>query len=243
MTRRAAVARRARMAARRAGVAARRGWYWQLDYLYIAREQLRAAVRPTDPAGYASGTRTPVLLIPGIYETWMFLEPLAATLHAAGHPVLTVPGLGYNGGSLAASARVITDHLDAIGADRVVVVAHSKGGLIGKLLMTTPGTGARVAGMVALNTPFAGSLYARYVPVRGVRALAPTDPELRALAAEQLSNSRIVSVHSSFDPHVPGGSHLPGAVNIAIQPIGHFRVVALPVVRRLVRREVARLAE
>lgn len=261
-----------------------RGWWaWTTDYVYVAWRQVRGLVAPGDPDRYASGDGVPVVLLPGIYETWFFLEPLARVLHDAGHPVHPVPGLRYNLAGLDDSSRLVAERLAALGLDRVVLVAHSKGGLIGKHLMsatadaasgtvaptrtgTDPaGTGASsagravgagtapghdaasgptatvVAGMVALNTPFAGSRYATYFPSRPVRALSPRFPAMRTLALQLAAHSRIVSVYGVFDPHVPGGSALAGATNVQLPVMGHFRTVAHPAVQSAVLEHVERL--
>lgn len=221
--------------------------------------QARGILAPRPPEAFASGTRVPVLLLPGIYETWFLLEPLARVLHRAGHPVLTVPGLRYNTSALDESSRVVAARLDELGLDHVVLVAHSKGGLVGKLLLTRRATtGPRatgsgggtvevrtnrtdVLGMVAVNTPFAGSVYATYFPSRPVRALSPRFPAMRALAREVAAHGRIVSVYGLFDPHVPGGSPLVGATNVQLPVMGHFRTVAHPAVQRAVLEHVERL--
>lgn len=216
-------------------------WAWTSDYAYVTWRQVRGLVAPGDPARYASGDGVPVVLLPGIYETWFFLEPLARVLHEAGHPVLTVPGLGPNVASLDDSSRVVAERLAALDLDRVVLVAHSKGGLIGKLLMSAPPGPTEIAGMVAVNTPFAGSRYATYFPSRPVRALSPRFPAMRALALQRAAHSRIVSVYGLFDPHVPGGSELAGATNVRLPVMGHFRTVAHPAVQAAVVEHVERL--
>ena len=219
-----------------------RGWWaWTSDYVYVVWRQLRGLVTHPDPADLASGTRTPVVLLPGIYETWFFLEPLARVLHDAGHPVLTVPGLRWNLSDLETSARLVTERLAEAGTGPVVLLAHSKGGLVGKALMSHPAAGDDVVGMVAVNTPFAGSVYATYFPSRPVRALSPRFPAMRALAREVGAHRRIVSVYGLFDPHVPGGSALAGATNVQLPVMGHFRTVAHPAVQRAVLEHVGRL--
>jgi len=83
--------------------------------------------------------------------------------------------------------------------------------------------------MVAISTPFRGSRYARWMPVRGLRALAPTHPSILALARHLDADSRIVSVYARFDPHIPEGSELAGALrNVRLDTGGHFRVLADP---------------
>ncbi|WP_309135495.1 lipase [Cellulomonas sp.] len=216
---------------------------WARDYAWIVGAQARATLAPPLPEDLATGTRAPVLLLPGIYETWPVMDGLVRALHGAGHPVHAVPALGYNGRGLEESARRVRDRLAELDLDDVVLVAHSKGGLIGKLVLGTPGVGDRLAGMVAVNTPFSGSVYARWFPVRAVRALSPVDPDILALARQVAANARIWSVYARFDPHVPGGSRLSGAAaNVRMPVDGHFAPLADARVHAVVLDGVGRLA-
>ncbi|MCC2334672.1 esterase/lipase family protein [Cellulomonas wangsupingiae] len=230
----------------RAGGAVRRlvrqGVAWGRDYTWIVGAQAAATLRPPAPDGLASGDRAPVVLVPGVYETWPVMGGLARALHAAGHPVHAVPALGFNLGTLEDSAGHVADRLGVLDLDRVVLVAHSKGGLIGKLVLADPDAGARVAGLVAVNTPFAGSTYARWFPARPVRALSPVDPHVLALARDVATHARIWSVYARFDPHVPGGSELPGAVNVRLPLDGHFRPLDDPRMHAAVLDAVTHLA-
>lgn len=210
-----------------------RAWWWALDYAWVTARQVGGLARRGGAEGLARPrpdvpTRPPVVLVPGVYEPWSFLRPLADRLHARGHPVHVLPGPGWNSGPLDEAAALLGEHLRAADLWDVVVVAHSKGGPVGKLAMLREDPDGRVVGMVAVATPFGGSVYARYLPLRSVRVLAPTDATLRALGAELDVNARITSVWSRFDPHVPGGSALTGAVEVELGTPGHFRVLADP---------------
>jgi pimeloyl-ACP methyl ester carboxylesterase len=209
-----------------------------LDYAWIVRAQLGAS-RHTREA-LADGPGTPVLLLPGVYETWGVMAGLASTLHAAGHPVHTVPALGVNVGPLEESARVVAARIEELGLVGVVLVAHSKGGLIGRLVMDDAPGADRVAGMVAVGTPFAGSSMARLLPNRAVRDLSPSDPTIRALALAG-GNDRISSLYPTFDPHIPEGSVLRGGVNVELPIDGHFRVLGDTRVHALVLDQIQRL--
>lgn len=164
-----------------------------------------------------------MVLLPGVYETWQFLKPIADRLNAAGHPIHVVRSLGYNVRDIPLSARTVASFLVEHDLRHVVVVAHSKGGLIGKYLMTIGDVEGRVDRLVAINTPFSGSAYARYIPLRSVRVFAPTEPTLAMLAARVERNERITSVFACFDPHIPEGSELAGAHNVLLPIMGHFR--------------------
>ncbi|MFI2364535.1 esterase/lipase family protein [Promicromonospora sp. NPDC019610] len=214
-----------------------------VDYAWAADRQLRhlvgdlvrRAALPTGPGGAA-----PVVLLPGIYETWEFLGPVATALARAGHPVHAVPGLRHNARPVPESADVVVGHLERADLSGVVLVAHSKGGLIGKHVMLSPASD-RVLGMVAIATPFSGSRWARYMLSRALRSFDPRDPVLLALAGELLVNERITAVYPRFDPHIPETGRLPGARNVELPLAGHFKPLGQRLLVETVVREVDRV--
>ncbi|MGO4301663.1 esterase/lipase family protein [Leifsonia sp. RAF41] len=201
-----------------------------LDYVYAGRHQLRAVFDRGTPESLVAGEgdRAPVVLLPGIYETWRFLRPLADHIHASGHPVHVVTALERNRMSVPEAAALVTRHLQEHDLEGVVIVAHSKGGLVAKYLMGMPDSGPRIRSAVTVATPFAGSSLARLIPVPAIRALMPNTPGLVRLALSRAVNAQIVSVWGWFDPHVPEGSRLEGARNIELDVGGHFRILARP---------------
>lgn len=203
----------------------RRGWYWYLDYWFVSWWQVRHFVRGRRLGELATGDAAPVLLLPGVYETWQFLRPVARRLHAAGHPIHVLSGLGYNRQPIPDAAALAARYLDECELTGVVIVAHSKGGLIGKHLMAIDDTAHRVDRMVAVATPFAGSVYAKFIPVETIRVFSPVDETIALLGANLAINTRITSIYGEFDPHIPGGSHLDGATNVQLPVYGHFRIL------------------
>lgn len=239
-----------------------RGLSWVADYLYAGRRQLAVLSlpwaigrpRPVPPSWRRGDPALPeVYLIPGVYEHWTFLRPLGDALAAAGHRVTVVHGLGVNRRTIPSTAdrlRELLARTPAPDAGRVLV-AHSKGGLIGKHLLVSSGAAARAAaeaaaggdpaegaaaatdggrplgllGLVAVATPFGGSRLARLFVVPSIRAFSPKDETILTLGRETSVNGRIVSVFGPWDPHIPEGSALDGATNIAVPTSGHFRVL------------------
>jgi pimeloyl-ACP methyl ester carboxylesterase len=220
------------------GVASRLG-AWAADYAYAGWQQARHFLAPP-PLPSGPGGRAPVVLLPGIFETWEFLLPVARPLAAAGHPLVTVPQLRFNDRPILEAADLVVATLERADVHGAVLVAHSKGGLIGKRVMLSA-AGTRVAGMVAVATPFSGSRYARFMLGRALRAFDPRDPVLRALADELAVNQRITAVYPRFDPHIPETGHLTGARNVELPLSGHFRPLGDPALVERVLREVERL--
>nr|WP_314841891.1 alpha/beta hydrolase [uncultured Microbacterium sp.] len=221
-----------------AGEMLRRALWWIADYAYAAYWQIRAVFDRRDAASFTSGDAVPIVILPGVYETWRFMQPLITELHARGHPVHVVEALGHNRRPVAEMADSVTTFLESSGLTDVLLVAHSKGGLAGKVAMTSTAA-PRIRAMLAVATPFGGSRYARMIPWPTLRAFSPDDPGIVALARQLDVNSRIVSVYPSFDPHIPEGSELTGAKNVRLETGGHFRVLAHP----RVLGEVASLSE
>lgn len=215
---------------------------WASDYLYVGYWQVHGFLFPRDPAVYlhpAGPARTPVLLIPGVFENWQFLRPLAGYLFERGHPVHTVAPLGYNRGAIEDMAVLVERYLVEQDLHGVLVLAHSKGGLIGKQVMTLAEGSRRVERMIAVNTPFSGSVYANLFPLASIRAFSPRNPFLQQLQGNETVNARITSVYSSFDPHIPGGSHLAGARNIQLETMGHFRPIGDSRLLEVLEQELA----
>jgi triacylglycerol lipase len=209
------------------------GWSWFLDYIYVAYWQVFDFFIRTNPTKYTHPEQTggnseeklPILLVPGIYENWQFMKPIAELLYRNGHSVHIVDGLGYNTGDVEKMASIVNEFLTNSQFENCIIVAHSKGGLIGKYLLANFNTHEKIKGMIALNTPFSGSRYAYFMPLRSTRIFIPNSPLLSLLASNTLVNNKIVSIFGIFDPHIPNGSSLEGAENIQLKTRGHFRIM------------------
>jgi hypothetical protein len=243
-----------------------RGWWWALDYAYAGRRQLALLAAPWTlgrprpaPGAWREGSDglAEVILLPGVYEHWTFLRPLGDALNAAGHRVRVVHGLGTNRRGIVETSERLGRALASRppSAAGRILVAHSKGGLIGKHLLVASGAAAAAAieaatggdpadaaaaapsssaaplgllGLVAVCTPFHGSRLAGLFVVPSIRAFLPDDETIVMLGREDSVNGRIVSVFGRFDPHIPGGSALDGATNVIGPAVGHFRILGSP---------------
>ena len=214
--------------------ALQKGAWWLQDYLYAAGWQVRGMLSRVQPGSFHQGHRRPVLIIPGVYENWQFMMPLIQSIHDAGHPVHVVTVLQRNQLDVPAAARMVAQHLEEAGLRDAAIVAHSKGGLIGKYTMLMLDPEQRIDRMVTVCTPFSGSRYARYMLLPSLRIFSPRHPLTLELAREEAINSRITSIYGPFDPHIPEGSVLPGATNIELPTAGHFRILGDPQTARII---------
>jgi triacylglycerol lipase len=212
---------------------ARDAVWWAEDYLYALRWIVRGLFAGS-PNSYLSGKKRPIVVVPGVWESWTFMVPLMKLLHQVGHPVYVIAGLGRNALSVVDTAAELAGLLREKDLTDVVVVAHSKGGLIGKYAMTYLDDDSRMVGMIAIAAPFSGSRYASYLLLPSLRAFSPRDPTTVRLKANPTTNPRIVSIFAMFDPHIPEGSELDGATNVSIPIGGHFQLLGDADVQRRV---------
>jgi triacylglycerol lipase len=162
------------------------------------------------------------------------MVPIIKLLHQAGHPVHVLDELRRNRKSVAATAQTVAGYIRSNDLREVVIVAHSKGGLIGKYTMLFCDDDHRIALMVAICSPFSGSRFAPYLLLPSLRAFSPRDPTTLLLQSKTQLNNRIVSIFGEFDPHIPEGSALTGASNVLIHSGGHFQILRNPATLRSV---------
>ncbi|RAX18243.1 alpha/beta hydrolase [Pseudarthrobacter sp. AG30] len=213
--------------------------WWAQDYAYATGWQVRGFLSRVQPASFRTGTLQPVVIIPGVYENWQFMMPLIRAIHDAGHPVHVVTVLQRNKLKVPDAARLVAQHLEEAGLHNAILVAHSKGGLIGKYTMLSLDPEHRIDRMIAVCAPFSGSRYARYMLLPSLRIFSPRNALTLQMAREQTINSRITSLYGPFDPHIPEGSVLPGATNIELPVAGHFRILGDPVTARIIVEQLS----
>lgn len=199
--------------------------------------------------GAADCAPIPVVLLPGILERSTYLAPMGHFLAARGHPVHVIDALGWNLSGIAESVEHCLQVLLDEEIHGAILVAHSKGGLIGKALLLDPRAKGAAIGLVALATPFAGSTFGgplQRLPLVEVSPLGlflPSNADLERLAEEDEINLHIVSLAPEWDQMIPGGSHLEGATNVTLAGRGHFRPVDEPDVWEQVHSHIHVLAE
>lgn len=212
----------------------------------LLASQVRGTRAPSREQGSREGTPLtpyPVYVLAGMTQTWRVWEPLIVRLREAGCDVRPLTTLGRSLGSVADLARHVEDALVADDATNAVLVAHSKGGLVAKRVLTGP-HGARVRRVIAVGTPWSGSTLAGLAPWWGpARMMNPRDAELADLAAHPEVNGRIWTVSASFDEQVPDGTSLDGARDWRLQTAGHNRLTdsdeALAAIMTLIRDDAS----
>jgi triacylglycerol esterase/lipase EstA (alpha/beta hydrolase family) len=195
-----------------------------------------------DPA--PAPVETPVLLVHGVLCNAGVWVRLARYLRKRGVTGLYSLSYGPPLASIETFAEQLARKIDAImaatGAPRVIIIAHSMGGLVARAHLREHGTG-RIAGIVTIGSPHHGSMLAWFFPGRSLAQMRPGNAWLAQLNAERLDPAlRFVSVWSWHDSMVAPqtSSELPGAVDIALAGIGHNALLGDAGVFALVRKEI-----
>ena len=122
----------------------------------------------------------PVILVAGTFvgerESDLYFTPLASRLEDDGFEVevWAIPdrGLGDIADSAAEFATFVADVLARTGADRVDIVAHSQGGLVGRYFIKNLGGVDAVDSLVSLAAPHYGTREANLAGVLGFGSCA-----------------------------------------------------------------------
>jgi len=213
---------------------------WINDYAYLFQKGAFMYFRHTPPKHYLGHVvegKVPVIILPGIFSRWALLKPLADHISLLGHPVYIVPKLGNNTGDIPSSSKKVLEVIEENNLKNVIIVAHSKGGLITKYLLTHDNTNHAVKGLIAVATPFHGSSMGSFIPHHSTKELGADSGIIRYLESHNESNNKIVSIIPEYDNHVwnEKGSYLEGALqNVSVKVMGHHRVLGSKEVQNVV---------
>lgn len=201
---------------------------WVRDYFHLAKGHVFMFHKPPKHyLGYILEKKSPVILIPGVYTKWQFLKAIADPISLKGHPVYAVPHLGYNTKAIDYSARLIRELIDEKNLHNVIIIAHSKGGLIAKHLLAFNSQDGRVVKVIAIATPFKGSSLAKLIPGKVIKELHPESEIIKKLHSRASVNQKIISIFGEYDNHVwpTENCRLEGAKNIQVNIHGHHKIL------------------
>lgn len=222
---------------------------WLRLVLYEFHASLAASsihmLHGTAPHVAAGGGQLPVLLLHGYACNSGYWTQLSARLREAGisHLAPDLEPLGADIDQYVAQVEAGIGQLcAAAGAQRVVIVAHSMGGLVARAYLRRHGD-ARVARVITLGTPHHGTALASWGLGRNAAQMRRGSAWLRVLDAADANSQRglILSIYSHHDNIVApqDSSLLDGARHLAVGAIGHVALGRHPLILRHVLAEIA----
>ena len=185
------------------------------ERLWMRPDRLRPCARPLVLVhGYACSR-----------GVWWWLR---ARLEAAGHTVASVslyPPYTSIGKLVPQLRQRIEEVCRETGADQVVLIAHSMGGLVCRSYLARHGR-QRVERLVTIASPHAGTELARIGIGQNAREMEPGSLWLRDLATEAVPVPTI-SICTPHDNYVmpQDNQRLPDAIDVELAGIGHLAVL------------------
>ena len=200
----------------------------------------------------------PILLLHGFLATPRALGRLAVRLRRSGYRAHCVDLGGlfgrFNTRRGEELACTLAERVEQLACDhpgeRIDLVGHSQGGLVGRYYVQKLNGAHRVRHLVTLGTPHRGTPWARSGHLVGrtlpsLREMAPGSQLLRDLTDESFPDSvRLTSIYSRRDPFCPPsscrlecgqGTHLK---NVEVAHGGHLVFLSSGRISSIVRREL-----
>ncbi len=204
---------------------------------------------------YEDSHHPPVLLLHGYgcnSGYWAQLNPLLDAARISHASVVLEPVLGAIDDYVPMVARALESLCTKTNASKVIIVAHSMGGLVARAYLRAHGAG-RIMHIFTMGTPHHGtSLANKGVGLNAAQmrrsndADAPESAWLRELAASESNETRllITSFYTHHDNIVAPqtSSQLPGARNIAFGGVGHVAMGRNPRVLQRLMSEIAMMS-
>ena len=184
-----------------------------------------------DPVGASEGT--PILLVHGFFSSkGMWIRFRQRLVKAGMGPVYTMD-LKHAFGHVKGMVPSLHERIEAIlretGKDKIVLIAHSMGGLVSRQYLQVHG-GERIAQLITLGSPHHGTRIAKVALFTCTRDMRRKSGFLDALAAKEATAPPAVpttSIYTMNDDLVypPETSELAWAENIAVQGVGHVSLL------------------
>jgi pimeloyl-ACP methyl ester carboxylesterase len=176
--------------------------------------------------------RTPVVLAHGYFANRGYFHELLRRLEAAGVGPIFTPNLRAFAASIERYEEELHAEIERVARGtgrRVVLIAHSMGGLAARLYLARRGT-ARVERLITIACPHHGTALAPFGTGENARQMRPGSPFLRELASREGARGPGIPAVSLYSPHdnmvfPQATSRLPWAENIAIPGQGHLCMI------------------
>lgn len=194
---------------------------------------------------------TPIILLHGVIDNRSIFTVLRRALRGRGFSRTYALNYSPLTDDIPSVARRLSAFVDEVCADtgyeRVHIVGHSMGGIIGRYYVQRLGGDARVHTLVTLGTPHQGTFGARLIPWPVIRQLRSGSPVLSELDEPAPGcRTRFIAIWSDLDqivvPQRNARISHPDlrSRNVLFRGIGHM---SLPVDRRVVREIAFALAQ
>ena len=194
------------------------------DFWLIFRNRCRYFFRHEPPNDWNTGNNGDVILIHGAHAQWVSLEKIASTVHEQGYRIHIVKKLGTNTKPVVAATDDVADYIKVNDLKDVIVIGHSKGGIVAINLLKDPTVAKRIKKVINIAGPLKGSLLAWVFP--STRELLPSSDLIKHYS-QGIDTKKIINLYPRIDNDIIPNKSLLGenCVNKQIDVFGHIRIV------------------
>jgi len=167
-----------------------------------------------------------VILIPGYGGTFSFFTNIGNYLNSLGWKVKLFAGF-KSLEKIDVLAKKLAQEIINNEESELVLLAHSKGGLVAKKMMDDyEEANEKVKMAICFSTPWKGSILCQ-LRVMNLEEMRPSDPLIKKIVKENKNNKKIISFYSKVDDRVLPNENLilEGGRNIRIEIVGHSRIL------------------
>ena len=198
------------------------------ENLLIPTQFVQSVFLQPPPKSWLATTGQDIILMPGHNATERIrgLRPLGQHLVDHNFRVHHVTGVGRNLKPTFTLAKIYKRYILKHNLTNIVLLAHSKGGLIAKVLLDDPEIQKRIDKAICICTPYGGTPLA-VLRFGSAAELLPGSKLLEQLLAPVLNNHKIYNFYPLADNMIPirESMILEGAQNKLIQVVGHNRIL------------------
>jgi pimeloyl-ACP methyl ester carboxylesterase len=185
-------------------------------------------------------TGPPILLVHGYFCNGGYWWWLRRALRKAGYSQTYLINLEPVFGRIQDYADQVGERVEEIrretGADQVILIGHSMGGLVSRAYVSDPASAAKVAQVIALGSPFHGTAHADVSLGENARQMKRFNAWLQEMNTAPPPETPFVSIYSYHDNLVApqDSSHLNFATNHPLKGIGHLELAYSKPVHQLI---------
>ncbi len=193
------------------------------EYKLLGKKLKEKKLKQAPPDEWKKGTKGDVVLVPGFNESWVFQKTLGNFLNNKGYRIHTVSSVEHNTHTIEYCVKEIKNYIANKNLMTVILLAHSKGGVIVRALLADPEIERRVKKAFTIAVPHKGTLWG-YAKFKNLHELSYKSKILKTLPA---GSKKTINIYSKIDQHVIPNKNLflEGAINEPVHIVGHTRIL------------------
>jgi triacylglycerol lipase len=198
--------------------------YFVGEYVLIVFNHLKYLLLADPPSRWKIGNKGNVVLIQGLNSGWVILKSIGDSLNGQGYRVHVIKDLKTNTIPVLEGCERVKEYINEHRLKDIIVITHSKGGIIGLYLLKDPKVSKRIKKLITIACPFYGSVLAGLMPC--AKELVPSS-QLIKNALSGVNFKKIFSLYPRVDNHVvPNKNLIPDKVSgKQIDITGHTRIL------------------